>query len=349
MTGTPRILIVGFGSIGRKEYRESRHLVGAKIVGICDTRFGEPGADVPAGIPCFADLNQALHQTHPTLVRIATPPATHASIALQALEYGADVYIEKIMTLSVEEARRVLTSASAVGRKVFVRRNGLYTAVYNEAHARSRALGTVRHVEWIEPTQEYSFWSDSKQTWLRNLPGGIVSEHLPHALYTVRWFLGEEPEVVYARFSDDGLNVLLSTSTATASITYTAPADIPTQLNLVCRDGSVSVNHSTYRVSAPRGNEGSRTPERRLVKSMAQEASAIAAHIPRMGALYVRRSLGFAPQSLYGRSDNFRQLNDIVTGGFRYQSFAQDGEEGLRNVQLFESIWRRAIGWSPAG
>ncbi|MFP3345518.1 Gfo/Idh/MocA family oxidoreductase, partial [Halomonas sp. SIMBA_159] len=49
-------------------------------------------------------------------VYIATPHATHAAIAIAALESGKHVLIEKPMAVNAEEGRRIADAAAVSGR-----------------------------------------------------------------------------------------------------------------------------------------------------------------------------------------------------------------------------------------
>ena len=72
------------------------------------------------GHTLFDDYATALKQTQPDAVCISTYPDTHESFALQALEQGCHVFIEKPLADSVEGAKRVMAAAQKAGKKVVV-------------------------------------------------------------------------------------------------------------------------------------------------------------------------------------------------------------------------------------
>ncbi len=72
------------------------------------------------GHALFDDYTTALHQTRPNAVCISTYPDTHESFALQALEQGCHVFIEKPLADTVEGAKRVVAAAQKWGKKVVV-------------------------------------------------------------------------------------------------------------------------------------------------------------------------------------------------------------------------------------
>ena len=202
-------------------------------------------------------------------------------------------------------------------------------------------VGTVRHIHWIEPREEYSYWSKYKQGWLKKLPGGIISEHLPHALYTVRWFLGKEPEVLDVKYNEKELQVHLKTSNKTATISYQAPSDNPMLMYIIGSKGTLEINHSSYRIFKPRGYENSLSPEIRIIKANLYDIFGGMYNFIRLLGHGIIRELHLNPNSIYSKSDNYRQFTDIARGKV-FGNFSIDGEEGLKNVELFEKIWKKA-------
>src|SRR3546814_18053602 len=68
-----------------------------ELVGICDTNL-EAARSMAArhSIPLVvADLAELLEQSRPDAVHVLTPPASHAAIALAAMEHGCHVLVEK--------------------------------------------------------------------------------------------------------------------------------------------------------------------------------------------------------------------------------------------------------------
>lgn len=337
------VLIVGFGSIGQKEVSELTEHPSIQLVGVAE-RDPTRRCSVPTDIcPTFDSLTAALNAVDPSLVRIATPPRTHHDLAIEALEFGCDVYIEKIMTTEASTARDIVDTAAQLGQSVFVRRNAIYTPVYQRAwNDHLPEIGTVRHVHWTEPVGRYTDWSQSKREWLRELPGGIVSEHLPHALYTVRWFLGAEPTVESVQFSGEELHVSLTTESAQARISYVRPTDLPMLLDVTGSDGSMRINHSTMQVERPRGFEDASTVEARTTRANVQDLIGTVRNVTRLATHLFRRELDVCPDPLYSQSDNYRQFTDIAERGGASGAFSIDGQEGVKNVELFEEIWRQA-------
>jgi predicted dehydrogenase len=87
----------------------------ASVVGV-DERFAQIGGkrqEPEDGITAYADIEDALPRVD--AVVIATPPTTHASLALRAITAGKHVLIEKPMATTTDEARTLVEAAEAVG------------------------------------------------------------------------------------------------------------------------------------------------------------------------------------------------------------------------------------------
>ena len=339
---TMDVLIVGVGSIGQKEVSELESHPIVNVVGVVDINAARRSVVSQFVSDTYDDLSEGIAETNPDLVRIATPPRTHYDLAKIALKAGSDVYLEKIMTVEATKARDLVDTADELGRSIYLRRNAIYTPVYRRAWNKMDDVGDLRYLHWIEPVGEYSDWNKSKQEWLRDLPGGIISEHLPHALYTVRWFLQAEPNVDDVQYEGDELYVSLRAGDKSARISYVAPSDVPMVLDIVGSKGTFRVDHSSMRIHEPRGFEDSTSVERRTVKANAYDLLGCLQNGLRLSQHYVRRELGLYPNPFYSKSDNYRQFTDIATGGDTGEEFRIDGDEGVRNVELFERIWEAA-------
>jgi predicted dehydrogenase len=133
-----RILVVGLGTMGRS-HALAHHHAGSQIVGLVnrsDVNLPDPLDQYPR----FRSLTDALH-TKPDLVVIATYPDSHADLAIQSMQAGAHVFVEKPLATTVADAKRVTATARTTNRKLVVgyilRHHPSWTRLITEA----RALG----------------------------------------------------------------------------------------------------------------------------------------------------------------------------------------------------------------
>ena len=112
--------VIGFGGRGTFVSGVFQKNASVKIAAICDvygTRL-DGGLQTAPGARGFRDHRKLLEQKEVDAVYIATPDHWHAQIAIDALNAGKDVYVEKPLTLRSKRARasskrRASTTASA--------------------------------------------------------------------------------------------------------------------------------------------------------------------------------------------------------------------------------------------
>jgi len=106
-----KLAIIGMGAMGKNHYRILKTLSDrVQIVGLCDT---EPLSNYPE--PCYTQVETLLAKSRPDAVIIATPTSTHKEIALQCIQAGADLFIEKPAASTTEDAKAILQSAQKHG------------------------------------------------------------------------------------------------------------------------------------------------------------------------------------------------------------------------------------------
>ncbi|GLP87994.1 Gfo/Idh/MocA family protein [Tritonibacter mobilis] len=114
-----RVLIAGLGNMGLSHALAHHKEDGAEIVGLVN-RSGQVDHPDLQGYPVFTDFHAALEDTKPDLVVVATYSDSHADYAVAAMEAGAHVFVEKPLATTVKDARRVVATAKATGRKLVV-------------------------------------------------------------------------------------------------------------------------------------------------------------------------------------------------------------------------------------
>jgi predicted dehydrogenase len=145
-----RIGIVGTGSIGRVHARHAGR-VGLPVVAAWDPRAAAVNAfrSEQPGVEVEPSLERLLSRRDVDGVVIAVPNDLHEPLAVQALQAGKDVLLEKPMATSVAACDRILQAAQSTGRHVqmgFVCRR--MPAVEMAASiVREGRLGSIYHVK----------------------------------------------------------------------------------------------------------------------------------------------------------------------------------------------------------
>lgn len=115
-----RIGVVGCGYWGSKHVRVLHGLAEVDQVAAIDPREDVRASLVATfpGLVAFPSLDAAVG--HVDAVVLATPPATHASIGLQAIDAGIHVLVEKPLATSIGEAESLIAAAESAGVTLMV-------------------------------------------------------------------------------------------------------------------------------------------------------------------------------------------------------------------------------------
>ena len=110
-----RAAVIGVGYLGRFHAQKYAVLEGATLVGVADVSAeNRERVAKELGVPAFADYRELLGRVD--AVSIATPTALHYDIAVAFLGAGAHVLVEKPITDTVEDARRLIGIAAQCKR-----------------------------------------------------------------------------------------------------------------------------------------------------------------------------------------------------------------------------------------
>lgn len=116
-----RVLVVGFGKMGRSHALAYTRMDRCEVVGLCARSIRSAAIPEPlAGVALYSDFQQALSELKPDIVSVNTLPDTHAQYAIAAMEAGAHVFVEKPLAETIEDAERVIEVARATGRKLLI-------------------------------------------------------------------------------------------------------------------------------------------------------------------------------------------------------------------------------------
>jgi predicted dehydrogenase len=205
-----KILIAGFGSIGRRHLRNLRAL-GYEDILFYRTRRSTLPDDEIAGLPVETSIQAALAHK-PDAVIITNPTALHMDVALPAAEAGCHILMEKPIFHSMErmdEFKAALQHGGGQFASAFQFRfnPGLQkTAELIKAGAFGRVLSARAH--WGEYLPAWHPWEDYRASYpaRRDLGGGVIMT-LCHPLDYLRWLLGEVNELSAFTASNSGLEL----------------------------------------------------------------------------------------------------------------------------------------------
>jgi UDP-2-acetamido-3-amino-2,3-dideoxy-glucuronate N-acetyltransferase len=116
----PEIALVGCGYWGKNLCRNFNAL-GALSCVVDSTDSGQAMArKIAPEIPVGSSFEDALDNPSVRAVALATPAETHSGMAIRAMESGKDVFVEKPMALTLDDALRMKEVAVRAGRILMV-------------------------------------------------------------------------------------------------------------------------------------------------------------------------------------------------------------------------------------
>lgn len=225
-----RVALIGTGWYGKSDLCRLLQVAPMEVVALCDVdkHLLQGAADLigqrqksdrKPGL--FADYREMLKATAPDIVLIATPDHWHALQMIAAVESGADVYVQKPISVDIAEGEAMLAAARKHQRVVQVGTQRKSTPHLIDAKKRvvdAGLLGKIGHVDMccyfgmrvngnppLQPVPDfldYELWTGPAPLrpydglphtrWWRTFMeygNGIVGDMCVHMLDAARWML----------------------------------------------------------------------------------------------------------------------------------------------------------------
>ena len=188
-----RVALVGAGYVSTYHARALRSLPFVEIVGLADP--DQARAEKLAGqfkIPAIYPSLEAMADARPEVVHILTPPSTHASLALEAMDMGCHVFVEKPLAETVADCDRMIRCARERGVALSVNHSARMDPIVLRALelVRSGALGEITGVDFFR-SSDYPAYSGGPAVPPQFRNGSYPFQDLGvHGLYLLEAFLG---------------------------------------------------------------------------------------------------------------------------------------------------------------
>ncbi|HEY2154019.1 MAG TPA: Gfo/Idh/MocA family oxidoreductase [Isosphaeraceae bacterium] len=182
-----RVGLIGSGWYGKSDILRLIQVAPVEVVSICDVdkKMAAEAAELIGSRQAskkpprvFHDYREMLAQKDLDIVEVATPDHWHALPMIAAVEAGADVYVQKPISVDVLEGAAMLDAARRAKRVVQVgtqRRSTPHLVEARDRIVREGKLGTVAHVE------VYCYWHMRNKS---NPPDTNPPENLDYELWT---------------------------------------------------------------------------------------------------------------------------------------------------------------------
>ena len=149
----PGIAVVGAGYWGRNLVRNFAATPRASLRWVVDVseELARRLASGYATVSSTTALGEALDDPEVEGIAIATPAATHAELAMTAIDRGKHVLVEKPLAATVEEARELVEAAEAAGLVLMTDHTFCYTSAvrYIRELIRSGELGDFHYLDSV--------------------------------------------------------------------------------------------------------------------------------------------------------------------------------------------------------
>jgi predicted dehydrogenase len=226
-----RVGLIGCGWYGKIDLLRLIQVAPVEVVSLCDVdrNMLSDAADIVASRQqskkkprIFSDYREMLNAKDLDLVLIAPPDHWHALIMIEAVKSGVDVYVQKPISVDVNEGRAMAAAAQKYGRVVQVglqRRSTPHIIEAKERYVDTGALGKIAQVDICcfyhmratdnppdtaaPPNLDYEMWTGPApmrpynklvhpRTWraFTEYGNGIVGDMCVHMFDMTRWMMG---------------------------------------------------------------------------------------------------------------------------------------------------------------
>lgn len=244
-----KVAVVGCGFWGLNHARVLKELEGAELVAVSDVdpaRAKQAGARY--GVPWFTENEELFKRSGAEAVTICTPSSTHVEVALQAIEHGLNLFVEKPLASTAEEALKVVKAAEEGGVKLMVG----HIERFNPGVRRVKSIlreGGVGDVVLMS-SRRVSAWP------ARVGDVGVVKDLAVHDLDVMRYLADEEPREVYAvagrlkHAYEDYAHIVLKFPSEVGFIeaNWLTPRKVR-RLTVTCTEGIVTLDYITQEVA----------------------------------------------------------------------------------------------------
>lgn len=151
--------------------------------------------DLDNRIRHYLDYKEMLIEEKPELVAIATESGKHASIAIECINAGCNVIIEKPIALSLEDADKIIEAAGKKHVKVCACHQNRFNKSVQKIRTAidknrfGKLLYGTAHIRWARD-YEYYHRAPWRGTWEQD--GGALMNQCIHDIDLLRWMMGDE-------------------------------------------------------------------------------------------------------------------------------------------------------------
>jgi UDP-N-acetyl-2-amino-2-deoxyglucuronate dehydrogenase len=325
--------IIGCGRIAPRHADSLSEIPNAKLVAVADVienrahHFSET-----YGAKYYLNYHDLLAEPEIDVVNICTPSGMHALMAIEAMQAGKHVIVEKPMAMNPVEADRMIAVSRETKRKLCIVLQNRYNPPMQDFYRAIRdnkigrvLLGSVT-VRWYRPQEYYEDgWHGTSA-----MDGGALMNQSIHHIDALQWLVGVPVKSVFAytatlshkmEMEDVGVVAVKFENGALATIegsTVTYPQNLEASVALFGDRGSLKV--------------GGTALNRKIFWKIAGE-------IEHEKELLTREEVD--PPSVYGASHR-HVIEDMISAIEENREPQTNGVEGRKSLILVTAIYESA-------
>ncbi|MHC6221756.1 Gfo/Idh/MocA family protein [Arthrobacter sp. MMS24-S77] len=196
----PTTAVIGCGDVSSVHFGAIAKMPDVDLVALCDTDATRlKAAQAAYGVVGYTNHLEMLEAVRPDVVHICTPHHLHASLAVDCLERGVGVIVEKPLAHTLEEGHRLVEAAERSTAKIAVCFQNRYNATSQAMRSMlddgglGQVLGASATVMWHR-TAEYYRDRPWRGTWAEG-GGGLMMNQAIHTVDLLQWLVGDVTKV----------------------------------------------------------------------------------------------------------------------------------------------------------
>jgi predicted dehydrogenase len=298
-------------------------------------------------VEAYDNLEEMFRLSGVQAVVIGTPHPAHAQPAIQALQLGIHVIVEKPLASSLQDCDAMLRASRESGAKLaMISQRRLYTPVkrvkdaIDDGKIGTPVLGTVTMLGWRD--RAYYQSDPWRGSWLHE-GGGVLVNQAPHQLDILQWYMGPIDEL-YGAWANLNHSYIEVEDTALAIIRFRSGA----LGNILV---SNSQNPALHGKVCVHGSSGATVGVKTDGGAMFIAGMSGITEPPINDVWTVSGEEKLLPQWQQDDSDFFQsvdatkhyhqlQIQDFLRAILENKEPLVGGEEGRKTVELFTAIYR---------
>lgn len=218
-TGQVKLCLVGCGGIAYMHVNNLIRLKNARITGLCDVnpenvRRLKDAFPVLENVEEFSDYKTMYKSVEADAAVILTPHTLHFNQAMDALNMGMHLLVEKPLSTKVDHARKLIEKASGENRVLMVSYQRHYEPPFRFIKTRIEA-GEIGEIQFISSLLAQEWMRGTQGTWRQDPElsgGGQLMDSGSHIMDFVLWSTGLKPSEVFAQMDYKDQKVDINTS-----------------------------------------------------------------------------------------------------------------------------------------